>query len=65
MTHAYSVDIHNYINNRLTVAEEKRKSAQKEKNFETDQYYEGQIKELLMIREFLSETIDLKTQKYY
>lgn len=65
MTHAYSVEIHNYISEKLAVANEKKKDAEKQNDFETQQFYEGQIKELIIFRKYLTEKIDLKTQKYY
>jgi len=65
MAHEYSVAIHNYISEKIAVAEEKKKKAEKHNNFKTQQFYEGQLKELFKIRKYLTERIDLKTQKYY
>ena len=65
MAHEFSVEIQNYISEKLAVAEKKKKDAEKQNDFETQQFYEGQIKELLTFREYLTERIDLKTQKYY
>jgi len=65
MAHIYSVEIQNYISEKLAVAEKKKKDAEKQNDFETQQFYEGQLKELLTFREYLTEKIDLKTQKYY
>ena len=65
MTHSYSVEIHNYISAKIAIAEEKNKKAQKQNDFEIQRFYQGQLKELYKIREYLTEKIDLKTQKYY
>ena len=65
MTHEYSVEIQNYISEKLAVAEKKKKDAEKQNDFETQQFYEGQLKELFTFRQYLTEKIDLKTQKYF
>ncbi|MBW1753580.1 MAG: hypothetical protein JRJ46_10895 [Deltaproteobacteria bacterium] len=65
MTHSYSVEVHNYISEQIAIAEEKNKKVQKQNDFETQRFYQGQLKELCKIREYLTEKIDLKTQKYY
>jgi hypothetical protein len=65
MVHTYSVEIQNYISEKLGVAEDKKKEAEKQSDFEAQQFYEGQLKELRTLREYLTEKIDLETQKYY
>lgn len=65
MAHIYSAEIQNYISEKLAVAEKKKNDAEKQNDFETQRFYEGQLKELLTFREYLTEKIDLKTQKYY
>jgi len=65
MTHAYSVEVHNYISEQIAIFEEKNKKAQKQNDFETQRFYQGQLKELFKMREYLTKSIDLKTQKYY
>ena len=65
MAHIYSVEIQDYISEKLVAAAEKKKDAEEQNDFETQQFYEGQLKELLTFREYLTEKIDLKTQKYY
>ena len=65
LAHEYSVEIHNYISEKISVAEEKKKRAEKQNDSETQQFCEGQLKELFKIRKYLTERIDLKTQKYY
>lgn len=65
MVHLYSVEIQNFISEKLLVAEEKKKAAEKQYDFETQKFYEGQLKELRTLREYLTAKIDLKTQNYY
>jgi hypothetical protein len=65
MAHEYSVEIQNYISKKIAVAEEEKEKAEKLDDFETQRFYEGQLKELLNIREYLTERVDLKTQQYY
>jgi hypothetical protein len=65
MTHAYSVEVHDYISEKIAIAEEENEKAQKQDDFEAQRFYQGQLKELFKMREYLTEKIDLKTQKYY
>ena len=65
MVHTYSVDIQNYISEKLAAAEDKKKEAEKQSDFEAQQFYEGQLNELQTLRKYLTEKIDLETQKYY
>jgi hypothetical protein len=63
--HAYSVEIHNYIRKQIALAEEKKRQAEKQGDVETQQFHEGQLKELFEIRGYLTEKIDLKNREYY
>lgn len=65
MTHIYSVKIQNHISEKLAITAAKKKAAEKQNDFETRQFYEGQLKELLTFRKYLTEKIDLNTQEYY
>ncbi len=65
MAHEYSVAIHNYISEKIVIVEENKKKAEKHYDIESQQFYKGQLKELFKIRKYLTEKIDLKTQKYY
>jgi hypothetical protein len=64
MTHAYSVEIHNYIHDKIAAAREGKKAAEKHNEPETRQFYLGQLEELLRIKKYLAEKIDLETQTY-
>ena len=65
MAHDYSIQIQNYISEKLTQAKDKIKNAQKKNDIESSQFYKGQQKELLSLRKYLTENIDLNTQEYY
>ena len=47
-----------------SVAEGKKQAEAQDDNG-TRRYYEGQLHELLHLRDYISQRIDLKTQKYY
>ena len=65
MTHEFSVEIHEYIKKKVLAADKGKKQAEAEDDCETRRFYEGQLHELLNLREYLSKRIDLKTQKYF
>ncbi len=65
MPHAFSVEIHDYIGRKLLLMEEARAKAIQENNSSVQFYCEGQIVELMNLRKYLAENMDLKTQKYY
>ena len=55
----------NYISEKITEAQKAKKASEGEDDGETRQYFEGQLHELLNLREYMKAKIDLKTQKYY
>ena len=65
MTNEYSVAIHSYISDKIATTERKKQHAEQKNDLESISYYEGQLKELNSIRQYMVEKIDLKTQKYY
>ena len=65
MVNEYSVKIQNYISEKILVGEKIKTTAEKQDDFETQKFYEGQLKELYNLRKYLTEKIDLKTQRYY
>ena len=65
MTHQYSVEIHRYISDKIAAAADQKKRAEKTNDLDSSRFYEGQLYELIKIREYMAEKIDLKTQKYY
>jgi len=66
VTNQYSVEIHQYISDKIAIATSRKKKAEAANEPAiTRRFYEGQLYELDKIREYLAQNIDLKTQKYY
>ena len=65
MANEYSVAIHNYISGQIAIAEKDKKDAEKNEDSASTKYFEGRLQELNIIRQYMAEKIDLKTQKYY
>jgi len=65
MANQYSVEIHQYISDKIAAATRQQKQAEAAEDSAACQFYAGQVYELVKIREYMAENIDLKTQKYY
>ncbi len=65
MAHEHSVTIHEYLSLKIQGAKNKKDEAKSLGNDENIQFYKGQLEELLNIRKYLTDQIDLNTQKYY
>jgi len=65
MANDYSVAIHNYISDKIAVAEKNIKISESENDLGSLRYYQGQLMELKDIRGYMAEKIDLKTQRYF
>ena len=65
MTHEYSVDMQQYISERLNEITEKLKEAESQNDPDTAEFCKGQLAELIEIREYLSDKVDLDTQNYF
>ena len=65
MANEYSVAIHHYLSDQIAAAEAEIKDAAKKTDLAAARYCAGRLQELNAIRQYLSEKIDLKTQKYY
>ena len=65
MANEYLVAIHNYVNAKITAAENNKKNAAKQNDLTSLQYWDGQLQELKVLRQYMAQNIDLKTQKYY
>jgi hypothetical protein len=65
MANEFSVAIHNYISGQIEIAEKDKKDAEKNEDSASIRYFEGRLHELHIIRQYMVERIDLKTQKYY
>jgi hypothetical protein len=62
LSHEYSILIHDYISSQIKVIKTKQNAAA---NSGDRQFCNGQLKELLYIRKYLTDKIDLDTYKYY
>ncbi len=65
MAHEHSVTIHDYLSLKIDEATKKKDQAIKVSDTENEQFYNGKLKELFNIRKYLTDKIDLDTQKYY
>ena len=65
MANQYSVEIHQYLSEKIIEAQKKKKTAEKQQDQPSEHFYAGQLRELNKIREYMAARIDLKTQKYY
>ena len=65
MAHSYSVTIHDYISEKISVAKSMQEQAKVQNALENYNFYRGQLEELFKIREYLTDRIDLQTQKYF
>ena len=65
MPHAFSVEIQDFISSKILLIKEAKTKAIRENNSAVQLYCEGQLLELINLRKYLTENIDLKTQKYY
>lgn len=65
MANQYSVEIHEYISDKIAHATAQLKKAKADNDLMGRRFYEGQIYELDKIRKYMAQNIDLKTQKYY
>ncbi len=65
MAHEYSVQIHDWITNKIKTITKKIRVAKDQKEVGQESYYKGQLEELSFIRAYLNDRIDLNTQKYY
>ncbi len=65
MAHEYSVKLHDWISEKIKLANSKIKTARDDNDTESEYYYNGQLQELLEIRQYLTDQIDLDTQKLF
>jgi len=65
MPHIFSVEIHVYLSAKIEEAEGKKKQAIADRDESQQRHLEGELLELMEMRKYLTNNIDLKTQKYY
>jgi hypothetical protein len=65
MTNQYSIEIHNYVSERIKILEDQLQRSKAGNDPGQRRFLEGQFEEFLKLREYMHETIDLRTQAYY
>ncbi|MBU2453780.1 MAG: hypothetical protein KJ668_10755 [Proteobacteria bacterium] len=65
MAHEYSVQIHDWISEKISKVKQKIKLAKEKNDVKNINYYKGQLQELLDIRQYLKDQIDLETYQYH
>ena len=65
MPNDYLIDCHKYITGELSQAETLRRQAETRGDTRQVAFHTGQIEELSMLRAYLSEHFDLRTQQYF
>ena len=65
MAHDYSVLIHDWLTQKIDIAETEIKTAHKDNESEKILFFQGHLEELIFLRKYLTDQIDLETQNYY
>lgn len=65
MANEFSVTIHDFISARIAAGTRKKADAENADDRASVRYYEGWLQELMVIRQYMADNIDLKTQKYF
>ena len=62
MVSQYSIGIHDFIDRKIETIKDLRQKAESSNNLQEKSFYDGQLQELLKIREYMAQHVDLKTQ---
>ena len=65
MAHEYSVLVHDYLKEKIEMVKKEKKAALDIADEEKAAFFNGQLDEFLSLRQYLTDNIDLDTQKYY
>ncbi len=66
MPHDYSMEIHKFLNEKLTLLEQEEKKITEIDNSNMKAaYLAGQRSEIVWLRDYFQENTDLKNHKYY
>lgn len=65
MAHEYSVQTHDWISQKIEIAKQEIIIAKEQNDMSKETYYRGQLHELLDIRHYLADQIDLNTHSYF
>ena len=64
MTHEYSIQIHNWITNKIEQIKSQKRASEQKDDAEKIEYLSGQLEELMFLQSYLTEHTDLITQTY-
>ena len=62
MVSQYSIGIHDFIDRKIETIKDLRQKAESMSNLHEKSFYDGQLQELLKIRDYMAQHVDLKTQ---
>jgi hypothetical protein len=65
MAHEYSVQVHEWISQRMDAVKQDLKLPEAGNDAGQKNYLAGQLQELQDIRQYLTDKVDLNTQEYY
>ena len=65
VAHEYSVRVHDWLKDKINDVNLKLKQARDKNDGGNESYFNGQLEQLKDIRQYLTDHIDLNTQKYY
>ena len=65
MANQFLVEIHDHISRQIEAGNKDRADAQYRQDSDRMAFMDGKLRELRMLRSFLTEHFDLTTQKYY
>ncbi len=65
MAHEYSMQVHDWLKEKIDSVNMNLKQVREKNDSQKENYYKGQLEQLREIRQYLTDKIDLDTQKYY
>ena len=65
MANEYLIEIHNFISKKIVCAQNRIDEVKANNELESQRFYEGELKEWHYLRAYLTQKVDLKTQKYF
>lgn len=65
MVNEYSMGIHDFIKQKIETASRLKQEAENSGDYRKKRFFDGQLHELLAIREYMVQHFDLKTQQYH
>ncbi len=64
MANQFLVEIHQYLQTKIIDSRRNKLEAEQRGESDVVHYYEGTLRELLELRDYVSQSFDLATQKY-